>query len=147
MAQEDPAPLTHPLPPASPAQQEAPNASEHISASVQSFDDAARQLIGVEGVLAGLYFNAFTFGKINSSLSLQLLVYLLPLAMVFISVISAFGVFFPSGYLSIDQATGLHRITILDLAQHKSRWFRVASIFFILSIAGFFFALMQYLLR
>ncbi len=122
--------------------------SDQIPETIRAFDEAVKQLITVEGLLAGLYFNAFTFGKISSGLSWQLIVYLAPIALIFVSLFSAIRVFFPSGYLSFDQqSTGSQRDMYADLNRHKIVWFRLASTFFVLGIAGVFFALMTYLLR
>jgi len=147
MAQEDPAPLTHPLPPESPAQQEETSAAEdHVPASVKNFDEIAKQMISMESLMVALYFGAFTFTKLNPGWGLQLIFYLLPLFFILVSVYSALNVFFPTGYLSIDHV-GFRQTKIEDIVRHKLVWFRITSISFVLSILSFLLALLVYLVR
>ncbi len=147
MAQEDPAPLTRPLPPASPAQQEETSAAgDHIPASVKNFDEIAKQMISMESLMVALYFGAFTFTKLNPGWGLQLIFYLLPLFFILVSVYSALNVFFPTGYLSIDNV-GFRQAKIEDIVRHKLVWFRITSISFVLSILSFLLALLVYLVR
>jgi len=40
---------------------------DQIREAIKSYDDTAKQVLSVEGVLVGLYFNAFTFGKIAAN--------------------------------------------------------------------------------
>ncbi len=142
-----PAPLTHPLPPESPAQQEETSAAEdHVPASVKNFDEIAKQMISMESLMVALYFGAFTFTKLNPGWGLQLIFYLLPLFFILVSVYSALNVFFPTGYLSIDHV-GFRQTKIEDIVRHKLVWFRITSISFVLSILSFLLALLVYLVR
>src|SRR5579863_5157728 len=125
----------------------ATSSTDHIPESIKSFDDIAKQVVTMEGFLVTIYFGAFTLTKLSVSPGFQLAIYLLPIAFILISMIAALRVFFPTGYLQIELPTGTRHITLLELARHKSRWFSVSSIFFVLGIAGVFFALMTYLLR
>jgi hypothetical protein len=122
--------------------------STQILDSIKSFDDTAKQLITMEGILVGLYFNAFAFAKVSIGVGWQLIVYLLPIVFLVVSLLSALRVFFPAGYLTLAQEeTRSQRIKYNEVARHKIVWFRYASTFAVLSIIGVFFALMTYLLR
>ncbi|HEV2582752.1 MAG TPA: hypothetical protein VGT44_17975 [Ktedonobacteraceae bacterium] len=122
--------------------------SAQILDSIKSFDDTAKQLVTMEGILVGLYFNAFAFAKVAVGPGWQLIVYLLPVVLLVASLLSALRVFFPAGYLELAQEEAhAQRILYSRVAQHKITWFRYASIFAVLSIIGVFFALMTYLLR
>jgi hypothetical protein len=120
---------------------------DHIPDSIKSFDDIAKQLVTMEGFLVTLYFGAFTLIKLSVQPGLTLIIYVLPIVFILFSLIAALRVFFPSGYLQLELPTGSHHITMIELARHKSRWFSVASVFFILGIAGVLIAFITYLLR
>lgn len=122
-------------------------AAEHIPESIKSFDDVAKQVVTMEGFLVTLYFGAFTLIKLSVQPGLTLIIYVLPIVFILFSLIAALRVFFPSGYLQLELPTDAHHITMFELARHKSRWFSVASVFFILGIAGVLIAFTTYLLR
>ena len=116
--------------------------------SIKSFDDTAKQLITMGPILVGLYFNAFTFAKVSVGVGIQLIVYLLPIALIVVSLLSALYVFFPSGYVALAQEQAhLQSVDYAGVIQHKLFWFRLASVTFVLGVAGVFLALLTYLLR
>lgn len=141
------APVGPALPHQASPQVESEKPLAQILEAVKSFDETAKQIITIEPILTGLYFGAFTITKLNIGPSWQLLVYLAPLALFVVSLLSALMVFFPAGYVKLAEEHSPQRTAYMEVVRHKLLWFRAASIFFVLGIVGVFFALMTYLLR
>lgn len=141
MAQKESEPPSH-------IEEGEPRLTSQIIDSIKSFDDTAKQLITMGPILVGLYFNAFTFAKVSVGVSIQLIVYLLPIALIIVSLLSALYVFFPAGYVELAQEQAHSQsINYAGVIQHKLFWFRLASITFVMGVTGVFLALMTYLLR
>jgi len=141
------APVGPALPHQARPQMESEKPSAQILDAIKSFDETAKQIITIEPILTGLYFGSLTLTKLNIGPGWQLLVYLTPLALFVVSLLSALMVFFPAGYVKLAEEDSPQHTAYMEVVRHKLIWFRAASIFFVLGIVGVFFALMTYLLR
>lgn len=67
-----------------------------VKDSLQTVNEAARQVIGVAGILEGLYFHAIAYSDLRGTVSGgALLVYLAPIALLLFSLLAALAVFWP----------------------------------------------------
>ena len=75
-------------------------ACETVKNSATAIEETAKQLIGIAGILEGLYFHAIAFADIRGQVSglLPMLAYLAPLIFWLFSLVSAGLVFFPRMY-------------------------------------------------
>ena len=75
-------------------------ACETVKTSAATIEETAKQLIGITGILEGLYFHAITFADLRGKVTglLPLLAYLAPLIFWTFSLIAAGLVFFPRMY-------------------------------------------------
>jgi hypothetical protein len=75
-------------------------ARETVKSSATTVEETAKQLIGITGILEGLYFHAITFADLRGQIFefLPLLAYLAPLVFWLFSLIFAGLVFFPRVY-------------------------------------------------
>jgi hypothetical protein len=93
-------------------------ARDTVKGSAGFIDETAKQIIGVVGIMEGLYFHAITYANIQGpTLGFwQFFTYLLPLICWLFSLISASLVFFPRRYRininSSEAAKKLHEDTI-----------------------------------
>jgi len=124
-------------------------AKEQVQSSIGSINEAAKQIIGVSAILAGLYFNAITFSKLQGSMAIgwPLVIYLMPLFSLLISLSASLMVFFPNYYnLNLHSSEGsreLHQRVV----KRKKLFQRIASMFLMLSVLALFVAVAVYLHR
>ena len=89
-------------------------ARETVKGSVTSIEETAKQLIGITGILEGLYFHAITFADLRGQVTelLPTLAYLAPLIFWTFGLIAAGLVFFPRMHRmnlnSSDEAKRMH---------------------------------------
>ena len=120
---------------------------ELVRGAIKSIDETAKQIIGVAGILEGLYFHAIAFAGLRGSLTGGIVaVYLAPILLLLFSLIAALMVFFPDVWqidLRIPQnCKDVHR----GVQQSKLRLLRTASIFLILGVVAIAIAVAVYLL-
>ncbi len=118
-------------------------ARETVKGSVTSIEETAKQLIGITGILEGLYFHAITFADLRGQVTelLPLLAYLAPLIFWTFGLIAAGLVFFPRMYAmnlnSSDEAKKMHEnvvprkylFLVLSLV-----WLGIGALFLILAV-------------
>lgn len=117
-----------------------------VSESIKTVDETARQIITVTGLLEGLYFHAISFSDLRSQLTgLDKLIYIAPLALLLVSLVAAFAVFFPDRYrVNIFSSTG-SKETFEAIVRSKLFAMRVAAAFLILGVGGVALAMVAYL--
>jgi hypothetical protein len=118
-----------------------------VEVSPKSLDEAAKQVVGVTGILIGLYFSAITFGDLRGKVTtdLSLATYGAPVVLLLLSLIAAMLVFFPKTYqLNIHSSEASHLIYERTLAG-KRRNLLLAAILLVLGILALLFALLTYL--
>jgi len=73
-----------------------------LGESIKSIEETAKQIIGMAGILEGLYFHAIAYSDIRGQLGGvgPLLLYLLSLLLWLVSLLAALLVFFPPAYAS-----------------------------------------------
>ena len=120
---------------------------ELVKESIKTIDETARQIITVAGILEGLYFHAISFSDIRGVLAGgTLVIYTLPLALLVLSLITAFIVFFPEHYrLNILSSTG-SKAAYEDIIKKKLLYMRLAAVLLVLGVAGIGVAMFTYLL-
>ena len=71
-----------------------------LGESIKSIEETAKQIIGVAGILEGLYFHAIAFSDVRGTLNSpwQIILFLAPLAVWWVSLSLAVLVFFPRTY-------------------------------------------------
>lgn len=117
-----------------------------IRDSILAIDETARQIITVSGILEGLYFHSITFSDIRKELTnFDLFIYILPLALLLLSLATALLVFFPeSNRINILSSDGSKKI-YEDIVKSKLMTMRVSSIFLVLGIGSIVAAMIKYL--
>lgn len=117
-----------------------------VRQSIGALDETAKQVMGVAGILVGLFFNAVALGDLRGKLAgSELVVYLLPIACLVVSVSAALKVYFPSRYfLNLLSSEGSKAI-YEDIFRRKRRWLWVASVFLVLGILGVLATMFLYL--
>ena len=124
-------------------------AKEQVRASISSINESAKQIISVSAILAGLYFSAITFSKLQGSLAIgwPIVIYLMPLFSLLISLSTSLLVFFPNYYnLNLHSSEGsreLHQ----SVVRRKKLCQIISSIFLMLSVLALFVAVGAYLHR
>jgi hypothetical protein len=88
-------------------------ARETVKNSAATIEETAKQLIGIVGILEGLYFHAITFGDLRGQVTefLPLLAYLAPLIFWTFSLLSAGLIFIPRVYkLNINSSEAAEKM-------------------------------------
>ena len=127
---------------------------ELVKGSIASCDEIAKQLVTVTGLLEGLYFHAITFSDLldktkhpNSTLSTWWGLYLLPIALLLVSLTFALLVFFPQRY-NINLASAQGSKTAFEaIAARKLRCVQISACFLIAGIAATGAAAWVYLVK
>ena len=120
---------------------------ELVRGAIKSIDETAKQIIGVAGILEGLYFHAIAFAGLRGSMTgWPVVVYLAPILLLLLSLTAALLVFYQEIW-EIDlriwkNCKDVHR----GVQQNKLRLLRTASFFLILGVAAVMFAVAVYLL-
>lgn len=117
-----------------------------IRETIASIDEPAKQIIGVAGILEGLYFHAITFADLRGQvMGWSLIVYLSPIALLLVSLIAALLVFFPDYYrLNFNSSEASQQVYERVVAS-KLVALRVASGFLVMGVGSLFLAVLIYL--
>jgi uncharacterized membrane protein len=117
-----------------------------VRESIASIDETAKQIIGVTGVLEGLYFHAIAYTDLRGQVTGgELAVYLAPLVLLLFSLVAALLVFFPDRYrVNVHSSEG-SRKTYESVVSRKLQCLRIASVCLILGVAALVLALAIYL--
>jgi hypothetical protein len=119
---------------------------EMLKGTIATIDETAKQIVGVAGVLAGLYVNAVAFSDLRQGIATGVqLVYVTPLGLLFVSLVAALIVFWPDrsrlNLNSFEAAKHLFERTARD----KLLALRIASVFLGLGVLTIGIAVWVYL--
>lgn len=122
-------------------------AKELLGESIKSIEETAKQIIGVAGILEGLYFHAIAYSDVRGKLGSGWLVllYLLPLASWLVSLLAALLVFFPRAYASNISSWRESKVTFERIVTWKHTALKVAGGFLVLGTLALFVAMGDYL--
>jgi hypothetical protein len=118
-----------------------------VRESVGTIDATAKQIVGVAGVLAGLYVNAIAFSDLRGKVTggWPLAIYLTPVVLLLISLSAALFVFFP-GYHPLNiHSSEASRLVYEHVVTRKLRRLRIASLGLVLGVVAVFVAVLTYL--
>lgn len=125
---------------------------EMVSGSIGVLDEVGKQLLTVEGVLVGLYFNAIAFSGLRTAATAGTLsagaawLYLAPVLALLVSLGAALMIFFPrAGQIDFDSAASAETAYTIRF-ERKMAWLRVSGITLLIAVALMAAALYIYLL-
>ena len=122
------------------------NAKVLLTESVKSLEETAKQIIGVAGILEGLYFHAIAYTNIRGHApGWQVAIYVAPLLAWLISLWTALMVFFPQTYPSNINSARESRAMFEILVAHKRRMLKQAGNWLALGFVGLSVVLGMYL--
>jgi len=118
-----------------------------LGESIKSIEGTAKQIIGVAGILEGLYFHAIAYSDIRGQLGGvgPLLLYLLPLLLWLGSLLAALLVFFPRTYTSNISSWRKSKAAFERIVTYKHAMLKVAGGFLVLGAVALFAAMGAYL--
>ncbi len=117
-----------------------------IKESISTIDETAKQIIGVTGILEGLYFHAIAFTDLNNKVtSSTLWIYLAPVGLLLISLTAALLVYFPKRSKINFNSSEACQLFYERTVSRKLLALRIASLFLVLGVIALFFAVMAYL--
>jgi hypothetical protein len=119
---------------------------EIVKKSIDTLEEVAKQILGVAGILEGLYFHAITFGDLRGTVSGGVLyVYLTPIVLLLISIIFSLVVFLPETYRINIANWRLCKSTFEEISKSKLVAVRLASVFLGLAVLSLIMAVSVYL--
>ena len=118
-----------------------------LGESVKSIEETAKQIIGVAGILEGLYFHAIAYSDIRGQFRGvgPLLLYLLPLLLWLVSLLAALLVFFPRAYASNISSWRESKAAFERIVTYKHTMLKIAGLFLVLGALALFAAMGAYL--
>ena len=118
-----------------------------LGESIKSIEETAKQIIGVAGILEGLYFHAIAYSDIRGQLGGvgPLLLYLLPLLLWLVSLLAALLVFFPRAYASNISSWRESKAAFERIVAYKHAMLKIAGLFLVLGALALFAAMGAYL--
>ena len=120
---------------------------DFLQKSVETIDGTAKQIIVVVGILEGLYFHAIAYSDIRGQLNNgEVWIYLAPILILLVSLISALLVFFPDRYRLDPRSASAAEIIYKRVVRAKYWALFSASVFLILGVAGMFLAVYTFLI-
>lgn len=122
------------------------NAKALLTDSVKSIEEAAKQLIGVGGILEGLYFHAIAYSNLRGQLTgSSLFLYLAPIFCWTLSLALAVLVYFPRPYRTNINSARASRETFERVVRYKHNMLKVSGIFLAIGCFALAAALGSYL--
>ena len=118
-----------------------------IDHSLKTADEAAKQIVAVAGILAGLYFNGIALADLRGKVTetWQMLIYLGPVALLLVSLVCALLVFFPSRYKLNLFSSEASEVVYRRVLSGKMRMLQLAGLFLALGVGAILVALGLYL--
>jgi hypothetical protein len=118
-----------------------------LGESIKSIEETAKQIIGVAGILEGLYFHAIAYSDIRGQLGGvgPLLLYLLPLLFWLVSLLAALLVFFPRTYASNISSWRESKAAFECIVTYKHTMLKIAGLFLALGALALCAAMGAYL--
>jgi len=122
-------------------------ARETVKTSATTIEETAKQLIGITGILEGLYFHAITFADLRGKVTelLPLLAYLAPLIFWTFSLIAVGLVFFPRMYLMNLNSSEVAKLMYEGAVRRKYWCLVFAVMWLVVGAVGLMVALGMYL--
>lgn len=124
-----------------------------VKGSIEATDEVAKQLIGVVGVLEGLYFNAIAFSDLRdptkypvAKLAIQWPIYVVPVTLLLISLIAALAVFFPATFRMNLHSSEAAKLVFERIAARKLWLVRFSAVFLVLGVGAIVYATFWYLI-
>jgi hypothetical protein len=119
---------------------------EIVKKSIDSLEEVAKQILVVAGVLEGLYFHAITFTDLRGHVSgTTLAVYLVPVFLLLIAIVSSLVVFLPETYRINIANWRVCKSTFEEISKSKLEAVRLASVFLGLAVLSLIVAVWVYL--
>lgn len=123
------------------------NAQKLVGESIPTTEEVAKQLIGVNSLLEGIYFHAITFSNVKSVLSGWIVaIYLAPFALWLLSIIFAVLTISPEMYTININSTRDSKQKFEEIVSNKYRMLKTSEVFLILSFIALFAAIAHYLI-
>ncbi len=116
-----------------------------VRESLGTIDETAKQLIGVAGILEGLYFHAITYGNLRGQVKEDVVAYLAPVGLLLLSLTAALVVYFPNRYRVNFNSFEASKLVYGRVVVSKLWALRLASLFLVLGIAAILYAMLIYL--
>jgi hypothetical protein len=117
-----------------------------VRESISTIDKTAKQIIGVVGILEGLYFHAITYTDLRGKVTGDALwSYLAPIVLLLISLCAALIVFFPDRSRLNFNSSEASKLVYERAVRSKLWALRIASIFLVLGVIGLLLAVIAYL--
>ncbi len=118
-----------------------------LGESIKSIEETAKQIIGVAGILEGLYFHAIAYSDIRATVEgfWPVVVYVLPLALWLASLCFALLVFFPRTYDSNISSWRESKAAFERIVAYKHGMLKTAGVFLALGAFFLFVAMGAYL--
>ena len=117
-----------------------------IQESIGTVDETAKQIVGVAGILEGLYFHAIAFTDLRGQVAGGALwVYLAPVGLLLVSLICALIVFFPDNSKLNFNSWQASKLVYERAVSGKLLALRLASLFLVLGVGAILVAVNLYL--
>jgi len=118
-----------------------------LGESIKSIEETAKQIIGVAGILEGLYFHAIAYSDVRGKLASGWLIplYLSPLAFWLVSLLAALLVFFPRAYDTNISSWRESKAAFERIVTYKHTMLKAAGLFLALGALALFAAMGAYL--
>ncbi len=117
-----------------------------VKDSIKTVDEAAKQVMGVAGIMEGLYFHAIAFSDLRGTASGgELFVYLAPIALLLFSLLAALAVFLPDRSRVNVRSSEASRKVYEQTLKAKLLALRLASGFMAVGVVAVFVAVWAYL--
>jgi hypothetical protein len=114
--------------------------------SFKTIDETARQIIGVAGILEGLYFHAIAYSGLRGQVSGgQVVLYAAPLGLLMLSLLAAVLVHVPDRYHVNVRSSEACQQVYEHVVTVKLRLLRAASLFLVLGVGAVAVAVVVYL--
>jgi hypothetical protein len=118
-----------------------------VRESLGTIDETARQIIGVAGILEGLYFHAIAFSNLRGQVAggWPLAIYLAPIVLLLVSLSAALFVFFPRLYRLNIHSSEASQMVYERVVARKLLLLKLASLGLALGVVALFLAVLTYL--
>jgi len=120
-----------------------------LGESIKSIEETAKQLIGVAGILEGLYFHAIAYSDVRGQLvsGWAVALYTLPLALWLVGLCLALLVFFPRTYQANISSWRESKTAFDSLVAYKHAMLKAAGLFLALGGLALFVVMAAYLVE
>jgi len=113
--------------------------------SLRAIEEAAKQLIGLDGLISGIYFGAFAFTDLSGLQDASHFIFMAPVVLWLASLVAAVLALTPRAYAYNPHSPDEARDTYNQLVAMKDRRLKIALWIFVASIVALVAALWAYL--